>query len=69
MRHLALLAFCLVCLYALAAPDYGGLGNRIEPRWLGLPFTLTWNLLWIGLSFVVLGAYHLVCGHEREDDR
>lgn len=64
MRHVALLIFCVLCLLAVASPDYAGLGNRIEPRVLGLPFSLTWNLLWVGLSFTALGLYHLTRGDE-----
>ena len=64
MRHVALFAFCVVCLIAVASPDYAGVGNRIEPRWFGMPFSLTWNLLWVALSFTVLGVYHLTAKDE-----
>ncbi len=59
MRHAALFIFCLVCLIAVASPGYGGLGNRIDPMVWGLPFALLWNMLWVALSFVALGLYHL----------
>ncbi len=62
MRHAALFIFCLACLIAVASPEYGGLGNRIDPMVGGLPFALLWNILWVGLSFVALGLYHLSDG-------
>jgi hypothetical protein len=58
-REGALSVFALVCLGAVAGPEYGGVGNRVTPFVLGLPFSLFWNALWVGLSFVALGAYHL----------
>lgn len=64
MRHAALFVFCLVCLIAVAAPEYAGLGNRVRPMWLGLPFSLIWNVLWVGLSFFGLGLYHLTDRQE-----
>lgn len=65
MRDLALAAFCALCLLALASPEYLGVGNRISPRILGLPLSLAWNVLWVGLSFAALGLYHLTSGDER----
>lgn len=64
MRHLALAALCGLCLVAVAAPDYAGLGNRVNPRIFGMPFSLTWNVLWVAVSFVGLGAYHLTSKDE-----
>jgi hypothetical protein len=39
-------------------PVYG-LGNRIEPFELGLPFSLFWVVAWIAVEFVVLAAFYL----------
>lgn len=66
-RDLALLGFSLICLVAVAGPDYAGLGNRLEPRLFGLPFSLTWNLLWVAASFLALGLYHLVARGEDSE--
>lgn len=59
MRTALLAAFCALCLAAVAGPDYLGVGNRVDPRVLGLPFSLVWNLIWVALSFGALGLYHL----------
>jgi hypothetical protein len=48
----------------LTWPGYDWLGNRIEPRWFGLPFSLTWIIGWVSLTFVVLVIYH--ASGERE---
>lgn len=63
MRHLLLGLFCVVCLVAVAVP--GVIGDRIEPRILGLPFALAWNVGWVALSFGVMLAFHLADGGER----
>lgn len=39
---------------ALVWPVYPWLGNHIEPRVLGLPWSLVWVLLVIAANFVVL---------------
>lgn len=49
-------AFCLAALAALTWPGYAWLGNRIEPRLLGLPFSLFWIVAWIAASFAALCA-------------
>ena len=64
-RDVALAVFAVICAVAVAGPDYGWVGNRIEPFVFGIPFTLFWNVLWVGLSFVVLLAYHVT--GPRED--
>ena len=46
--YFALSTACLVW------PIYPWLGNRIEPRFLGLPFSLTWILAIILANFLVL---------------
>lgn len=51
--RLALLYFALATA-ALVWPVYPWLGNRIEPRVLGLPFSLVWILVIITSNFCVL---------------
>ena len=36
-----------------------GLANRVEPRVLGVPFSMIWVIFWIGVEFVVLVAFFL----------
>ena len=55
--------FCGSALLALTWPGYALLGNRIEPRILGLPFSLAWIIGWIVASFVALVAYE--CAGQR----
>jgi predicted PurR-regulated permease PerM len=50
---LALLYFALATA-ALVWPVYPWLGDRIEPRVLGLPFSLVWILVIITSNFCVL---------------
>lgn len=64
LRHTLLLLFALICLFAIAGPDYGLVGNRLTPTVLGVPFSLFWNVLWVGLSFGALFAFHLADGGE-----
>ncbi len=59
-----LAVMALATTLAVATPNYLGLGNRIEPMMLGVPFSLVWNVAWICVSFVGLLAYHLV---RKED--
>ena len=54
----------LTCIYfaiaicALIHPLFTWLGNRIEPRLMGLPFSMVYVLGWIGLnSFVLTWMY------------
>ncbi len=56
-RNIAYGAFVAICLAALVWPGYPLFGNRIEPRLFGLPFSLMWNVLWIGASFAALFIY------------
>jgi hypothetical protein len=58
-------AFVALCLAALIWPGYELLGNRLEPRVLGLPLSLAWNTGWVILSFLVLAVYHAT--GRRED--
>ena len=36
---------------------YAWAGERIEPRVLGLPFAMAWNVGWVFASFVALLLY------------
>lgn len=56
-RHRLFGVYCAVCLGAVVWPGYAWLGNRIEPRILGLPFSLTWVIVWVLLTFGVLAIY------------
>ena len=56
--------YVLVGALALTWPGLALVGNRVEPYVLGLPFVFFWNVLWVGLSFVVLIVYHAT-GRER----
>ena len=51
--RLSLLYFALATA-ALVSPIYPWLGNRIEPRVFGLPWSLTWVLIVIVCNFAVL---------------
>jgi len=51
--------FVLACLAALTWPGYAWLGNRIEPRVMGLPFSLAWVVGWVVATFVAMLCYHL----------
>jgi hypothetical protein len=54
---------------ALVWPLYPWLGNRIEPRVLGLPFSLVWILAIIASNFCVLVLlYRLRLIDDREVD-
>lgn len=53
----------------LIAPVYTAFGNRIEPRVLGLPFSLVWVLGVIAANFAVLAylyARRIVDGRGDE---
>jgi hypothetical protein len=64
--RLALLYFVLATA-ALVWPVYPWLGNRIEPRVLGLPFSLIWVLAIITSNFCVLVLlYRLRLIDDRE---
>ncbi len=58
-------AGALLCLAALIWPGYAWLGNRIEPRSFGLPFTLVYDLGCVAAAFVMVLGYHLLAG-DRE---
>jgi hypothetical protein len=67
---LALLYFVLATA-ALVWPIYPAVANRIEPRVLGLPFSLIWVLAVIACNFLVLVVLYrlrLVDDREHEDE-
>lgn len=54
MRERLAIAYFVISTIALVAPVYPAVGNRIEPRVLGLPFSLVYVLGVIGVNFVAL---------------
>ena len=55
----------------LVAPVYTSFGNRIEPRVLGLPFSLVWVLAVIAANCLVLAWLYLgrrIDHAELDDD-
>ncbi len=58
-------AFCATTLLALTWPAYAWVGNRIEPRVLGLPFSLSWIVAWIVASFLALVLYEWCVRREE----
>lgn len=54
MRERLAIAYFIVSTGALVAPVYTTLGNRIEPRVLGLPWSLVYVLGVIAANFAVL---------------
>jgi TRAP-type C4-dicarboxylate transport system permease small subunit len=57
---------CAATLIALVWPVYAWAGARIEPRLLGLPFSMAWIVLWILLTFAALVLYELLGERARE---
>lgn len=69
MTKLAVAWFALSTV-VLVAPVYTAFGNRIEPRVLGLPFSLVWVLAVIAANCLVLGWLYLgrYIDHAELDD-
>lgn len=59
MRRFLIGAYLALCTVALVWPGYALFGARVEPRLLGVPFSLVWVIGWLLATFVALGAYHL----------
>jgi len=59
--------YCALVAVALTWPVYAWAGAKIEPRILGLPFSMGWVILWIVLTLAVLIAYELL--GERASER
>jgi len=64
-RHLLLAAYALLCAGAMTWPGYAWFGARIEPYVLGLPWSLTWVVAWVLLSFVALVVYYVTGERDR----
>jgi hypothetical protein len=56
---------CAATLVALTWPVYAWAGARVEPRILGLPFSMAWVVLWIALTFAALVLYELLGERAR----
>lgn len=56
---------CAATLIALVWPVYAWAGARIEPRILGLPFSMAWVVLWILLTFAALVLYEVLGERAR----
>lgn len=54
MRERVAIAYFVVSTVALVAPVYTAVGNHIEPRVLGLPWSLVYVLGVIAANFAVL---------------
>lgn len=54
MRERLAIAYFVASTIALVAPVYTSLGNRIEPRVLGLPWSLVYVLGVIAANFAAL---------------
>ncbi len=65
-RNLSFAAYVVVCLVGLVWPGYAWWGARFEPVVLGIPFSLTWVIGWVALTFLALLAYDLTRPRERE---
>jgi hypothetical protein len=65
LERLAVAYFVLSTLF-LIAPVYTVLGNRVEPRLLGLPWSLVYVLLVVTANLVVLVL--LYRAHVADDD-
>ena len=57
-RHALLALYVAICIAALCWPGYAIFGNSVEPRVLGVPFSLAWVVAWVLLTFVVLAVFH-----------
>ncbi|HXV75423.1 MAG TPA: hypothetical protein VD788_03825 [Candidatus Polarisedimenticolaceae bacterium] len=64
-RDLLLAIFLVSALAALIWPIYPLVGSSIEPRVLGLPFSLAWVVIWLVLSFLAMWIYHVSGSDER----
>lgn len=67
VRTIAAIAYFAVSTVMLVGPVYGWLGNSIEPRVLGLPWSLVYVLVVIAANFVVLAILHATHPETTED--
>ena len=52
------IVFGLVIALVMIFPIFG-VANRVEPRVLGMPFSMFWVIFWIGIEFVILIVFFL----------
>ena len=57
-NYLWFIIFAVFIALVMIFPIFG-LANRVEPRVLGMPFSMIWVIFWIGVEFVVLVAFFL----------
>ena len=57
-NNLWFIIFAVFIALVMVFPIFG-LANRVEPRVLGMPFSMIWVIFWIGVEFVVLVAFFL----------
>ena len=62
----AFAAYCLTTMAALTWPVYAWAGARIEPRIVGVPFSMAWVILWVLLTLVALVLYESLRGRAGE---
>ena len=60
----AFVLFIIAIALVMIFPIYG-LGNRVEPYVLGVPFSMFWVIFWIGVEFFGLIAFFLVEDKRR----
>ena len=62
------IAALLIALVPFAAMCFSvGIWDRVQPTFLGIPFNLSWLVLWMVLSSVCLGiAYRLETRRDRK---
>lgn len=65
LPHVVFGIYVAACLAAMVWPVYAWVGDRIEPRVLGLPFAFAWNIIWVLASFVALVVYDRVVHGDR----
>lgn len=52
----------------LVSPIFFIVGNAIEPRWLGLPFSLVYVLGIVAINFVVLAGLYMTRAIDPDED-
>ena len=64
LPHVLFGAYVVVCIVSLVWPVYAWVGERVEPRPLGLPLGFLWNIGWIVLTFIALWLYDRAVGRR-----
>lgn len=67
VQRLAVGYFAVSTLF-LVDPLYTVLGNRVEPRVLGLPWSLVYVLLVVAANFAVLAALYWARAVDHDED-